>query len=285
VQISLGDLVFDLATAGDPGAPLVLMLHGFPQTNYSWRHQLQPLADAGYLAVAPNQRGYSRGARPPSISEYATEKLIDDALEMIDTFGNGSAHVVGHDWGGQLSWLLAARHPQNVRTLTVLSRPHPQAFIRALADDRGQAERSKHHKAFQNLDSAQLLLEDDAKRLRKMFDGQGVTREHQDAYLQVLGEEAALDAAINWYRAPVQAGASQALSAREVPAIEVPTLYIWGDEDASVGAMAAMGTEEFVTAQYRFEILPGVGHFVTDEDDDAVTRLLLEHIEKHDGES
>jgi len=285
MQISLGELVFDLATAGDRGTPLVLMLHGFPQTNYSWRHQLQPLADAGYFAVAPNQRGYSPGARPLGIADYATENLIQDALELIDTLGAGAAHVVGHDWGGQLSWLLAAYHPERVKTLTVLSRPHPQAFIRALANDSGQAERSKHHKAFQDLDSARLLLEDDAKRLRGMFGGQNVAREHQDAYLQVLGDEASLNAAINWYRAPVQAGASQALSARDVPTIEVPTLYIWGDEDASVGAMAATGTEEFITAQYRFEVLPGVGHFVTDNDGGAVTRLLLEHIEKHDGES
>ena len=274
----IGELDFDLAVAGKPGDPMVLMLHGFPQTNYAWRHQLAPLAEAGFYVVAPNQRGYSAGARPESVGAYATENLVADALGLMDTFGSGHAHVVGHDWGGQLSWLLAAHHAEHVDTLTVLSRPHPQAFVAAFKNDAKQASRSKHHKAFQDSNSADFLLQDNALRLRKMFADQGVPVADQDAYLEVLADPQALDAAINWYRAPVQAGNEQPLAAGNTPAVDVPTTYIWGDADATVGAMAAEGTGAWVTGEYRFEVLPDIGHFVTDQAGARVTEFLLDQL-------
>lgn len=278
MQIAVDDLVFNTASAGAPGGDLVLMLHGFPQTSHSWRGQLAPLAAAGFFAVAPDQRGYSPGARPAGVAAYATERLVGDALGMMDTLGYEKAHIVGHDWGGQLSWLLAAHYPERVATLTVLSRPHPQAFLEALRRDDKQADRSKHHRAFQDPDSARLLLENDAKRLRGLFDAQRVPKAAQDAYLSVLGEEPALDAAINWYRAPVQAGAEAPLAPARTPPVSVPTLYVWGNADATVGRAAAEGTASYVVGEYRFVELAGVGHFVTDEAADEATRLLLEHL-------
>jgi pimeloyl-ACP methyl ester carboxylesterase len=281
MQIHANGLVFDADAAGRQGDALVLMLHGFPQTSHTWRHQLRPLADVGFYAVAPNQRGYSAGARPEGVEQYATEHLVSDALAIMHALGYSRAHVVGHDWGGQLAWLLAAHHPQRVQTLTVLSRPHPRAFIAALHADPAQANRSKHHRAFQDPDSARLLLEDDARRLRRSFADQGVGRADQDAYLSVLGNEAALDAAIHWYRAPVRAGADQPLAPKDTPFVTVPTLYVWGDADATVGRTAAEGTATYVTAPYRFEVLPGVGHFVTDQAGERVTALLLDHLSRY----
>ncbi|MEQ8857979.1 MAG: alpha/beta hydrolase [Pseudomonadales bacterium] len=278
MRIRVGELSFDAQSCGEPGAPLVLMLHGFPQTSHTWRHQLEPLAAAGYHAVAPNQRGYSADARPTNLDAYATERLVADALDMMESLGHQRAHIVGHDWGGQLSWLLAAHHPDRVESLTVLSRPHPQAFLAAMRDDPAQSERSKHHRAFQDPDSARRLLENDAGRLRRSFTDQGVDRADQDAYLHALGEEAALDAAINWYRAPVRAGSDQPLAPKNTPSVSVPTLYVWGDADSTVGRAAAEGTAAFVTGPYRFEVLPGVGHFVTDQAGERVTELLLEHL-------
>ena len=279
MQIAVNGLNFDVETAGAQGAPMVLLLHGFPQTSYTWRHQLEPLAKAGYFAVAPNQRGYSAGARPQGVSAYATENLLLDARGMIAHFGYDGAHIVGHDWGGQLSWLLAAHHADEVKSLTVLSRPHPQAFLRAMREDDKQAQRSRHHKLFQDADAARPLLAEDAARLRSMFADQGVGSVDQDAYLNVLGEFAALDAAIDWYRAPVQSGASQPLAAHETPDVGVPTLYIWGDADATVGRVAAEGTAAHVTGPYRFEVLSRVGHFVTDQAGAQVSEILLEFLE------
>ncbi len=270
MQITVAKLVFDAASAGEPGAPMVLLLHGFPQSSYSWRYQLAPLAEAGFFALAPDQRGYSPGARPAGVEAYATEHLLGDALALMDRFGNGRAHVVGHDWGGQLAWLLAAHHAERVASLTVLSRPHPEAFAAALREDPAQAERSGHHRAFQDAGAARMLLADDARRLRELFGGARVPAAAQEAYLEVLGEEVALDSAINWYRASRLAGAT--------PAVSVPTLYLWGNDDATVGRQAAERTADHVTGAYRFVELDGVGHFVTDEVGERVTRELLEHL-------
>jgi pimeloyl-ACP methyl ester carboxylesterase len=275
-QIIVNELTFDAEVAGERDSPLVLMLHGFPQTGYSWRHQLQPLADAGYFALAPNQRGYSLGAQPEGVASYATRLLVEDALGLARALGHERFHVVGHDWGGQLSWLLAAYHPERIRSLTVLSRPHPAAFAAAFRSDPQQAGRSKHHKAFQNPETVALLLENGAARLRRSLADQGVPTADIDAYLSVLADPATLEAAVNWYRAA--ASGESGLAAADVPAVSVPTLYIWGDEDASVGEIAARGTAGFVTGPYRFEVLSDVGHFVTDQAGDRVTELLLDFL-------
>jgi pimeloyl-ACP methyl ester carboxylesterase len=244
IEISVGNLRFKAEARGEPNAPLVLMLHGFPQTGYAWRKQLDPLARAGYFAVAPDQRGYSAGARPLEQAEYATERLLADVLGMARSLGHERFHVVGHDWGGQLAWLLAGAHPQRILSLCALSRPHPAAFAAAFETDHAQAERSKHHRAFRNPETADLLLADDARRLRRSMRDQNVADSAIDAYLRVLG-------------------------------INVPTMYIWGDGDSSVGRAAAEGSADYVAGPYRFEELPNVGHFVTDQAGDRVTGLLL----------
>ncbi|MEE8041341.1 MAG: alpha/beta hydrolase, partial [Pseudomonadales bacterium] len=159
--LDANDLQFVADVAGSPDAPLILLLHGFPQTRYTWRGQVPALAEAGYLAVAPDQRGYSPGARPERVEDYATDRLTSDALAIADGLGAHRFHLVGHDWGGQLAWLIAAQYPERVRTLTVLSRPHPAAFARAMSEDEEQSDRSRHHRAFQDPTTAQRLLADD----------------------------------------------------------------------------------------------------------------------------
>src|SRR4051812_22879191 len=145
-------LVFDAITAGTPGAPLVLLLHGFAESMHCWRAQVTALAGAGYRAIAPSQRGYSPGARPDTSdsSNYHIDRLMDDAMAIVAASGHGEQrlHLVGHDWGGSIAWALADRYPERLASLTVLSRPHPNAFNRALQTDSGQVLRSRHHKAF-----------------------------------------------------------------------------------------------------------------------------------------
>lgn len=260
--------------AGPPAAPAVLLLHGFPQTRHTWRDQLPALAAAGLRAVAPDQRGYSPGARPATVEGYATDQLVDDVVAFAHALG-GPVHLVGHDWGGQLAWLTAAHRPEVVRTLTVLSRPHPAAFARSFERDAAQAERSKHHRAFHDPATAELLLADDARRLRRMLGDQRVPAADIDAYLTVLGSEEAMDAAVNWYRATPPEG----LRAADTPKVSTPTLYLWGDADHSVGRTAAELTADHVTGPYRLVELPGGGHFLTDDGNSAaVTAELLAHV-------
>lgn len=261
--------------AGPEDGPLVLLLHGFPQTSYTYRHQLPALAAAGYRAVAPDQRGYSAGARPDpaDLANYCIDALVSDVVALAVACGSDRFHLVGHDWGGQVSWATAAANPDRVRSLTVLSRPHPSAFGAALRGaDPSQAERSKHHKAFLDPATTDLLLADGAGRLRRMLAHANVPDAAIDAYLGVLGERDALDAALAWYRA-----AAGNLGAGIGP-ITVPTLYLWGDADQSVGRVAAEGTVAFVTAPFRFVELPGIGHFVTDELVDEVNGPLIAHL-------
>jgi pimeloyl-ACP methyl ester carboxylesterase len=270
---------FSAKACGQPADPLILFLHGFPQNAYAWRHQMPMLAEAGFYCVAPNQRGYSPGARPPDVADYAVEHLVADAVGIADAVGAQTFHLVGHDWGGAVSWLVAAAHPDRLRSLSILSRPHPFAFGRAMKEDPEQKNRSRHHAAFQSAEAEDRLLADDAKNLRGALTAGGVPADAVEAYVNLLGEKSALTAAINWYRA-VGGDLSKSVpgGSAALEAITVPTLYIWGDADSTVGPEAAKWTADYVKAAYRFETLPGVGHFSSDEAPDDVNRLLLDHI-------
>lgn len=274
IEVAANDLVFTASSAGSPGDELVLFLHGFPQTRYTWRAELPAVAAAGFRGLAPDQRGYSPGARPAGIDAYRVENLVSDALAIADAADAERFHLVGHDWGGQLAWLTAALHPDRVESLAVISRPHPKAFISSLADDPEQASRSGHHRSFLRPEATDELLADDAARLRRLLARSGVPPVDAKAYLDVLAERAALDAAINWYRT----GRGSALRAPVIPAVTVPTLYVWGTADGSVGRIAAEATAAHVDGPYRFEPVPDIGHFVTDEAPDVFPPLLLEHL-------
>jgi pimeloyl-ACP methyl ester carboxylesterase len=272
-------LTFDAIAAGAPGAPLVLLLHGFAESMHCWRAQVTALGDMGYRAIAPSQRGYSPGARPDprEFSHYLIDRLIDDAMAIAAAAGYGSArfHLAGHDWGGSIAWGIADRHHERLASLTILSRPHPNAFNRALQMiDGEQARRSRHHQAFLEPDAGDVLLADDARWLRERLAANGVPASAIERHLAVLSNKDAMEAALAWYRAR---GAIRG----PLGPIRVPTLYIWGDADDTVGRVAAEGTVDFIAAPYRFEVLPGVGHFAADQAPERVTELLLEHLAAH----
>jgi pimeloyl-ACP methyl ester carboxylesterase len=261
---------------GAEDAPLVLLLHGFAESFHMWRSQMPALAAAGYRAVAPSQRGYSAGARPDTREpvNYGFDHLVNDALSIAAACGNAPRrfHVVGHDWGGSIAWGIADRCPERVASLTVLSRPHPNAFNRALAAPDGeQKRRSSHHWWFLEADSTARILADDARWLRERLKANNVPEAAIAEYVAILGDPGTMEAALTWYRAR---GAIRA----PIGAIKVPTLFIWGNADDTVGRMAAEATREFVAAPYRFVELPGVGHFSADQAPDQVTALLLAHL-------
>jgi len=272
-------LTFDVLVAGEPKAPLVLLLHGFAESMHCWRAPLAALADMGYRGMAPSQRGYSPGARPDSrdFSNYHIDRLMDDAMAIVAAAGYGEArfHLVGHDWGGSIAWGLADRHHERIASLTILSRPHPNAFNRALQmSDGEQAQRSRHHKAFLEPDDADVVLADDARWLRDRLAANGVPAAAIKEHLAVLGNKDAMEAALAWYRAR---GAVRG----PLGPIRVPTLFIWGDADDTVGRTAPEGTVDFIAAPYRFEVLPGVGHFAADQAPERVSELLLAHLAEH----
>jgi pimeloyl-ACP methyl ester carboxylesterase len=270
-HVPLGGLTFTVDVAGPADGEPVLLLHGFPETRHMWRAQLEALAAVGYRAVAPDQRGYSTGARPSATEDYVTANLVADAGGLMDGLGHPRFHLVGHDWGGQIAWLLAGAHPERVASLSVLSRPHPAAFVRAMREDAAQSARSGHHRAFREDDAVARMRAAELKPLREAMRNQGVPAGDADIYCGKLLEPGGIEGAMSWYRAT-------GLQAAETPPIAAPTLYVWGDADATVGRLAAELTREYVTGPYRFEVVSGAGHFVVDQMPDRVSELLLSHI-------
>ena len=271
-------LVFDASVGGPEAGPLVLMLHGFGVSRHFWQAQVPALAAAGFHAVAPNQRGYARGARPDTadLDAYRMDRLIGDALDLAAASNPGGRrfHLVGHDWGASLAWAIADRHPERLASLTILSRPHPTAFAEALAlPDGEQKRRSGHHTAFLDPGAGPRLLSNDCEWLRTRLGKSGVPAAKIAAHLSVLGNPAAMEAALAWYRARGER--------QPIKPTEVPTLYLWGDADDTVGRAAAEGTGRFIAAPYRFEILPGVGHYAADQVPERVNELLLVHLARH----
>jgi pimeloyl-ACP methyl ester carboxylesterase len=272
-------LVFVARASGPLDGRAVLLLHGFPQTSYSWHHQLDALEAAGHRGIAFDQRGYSPGARPGDVADYRIDLLVDDVLAVADTMQLERFDLVGHDWGAMVAWAVAAGHPERVRTLTAVSVPHPGAFGVALgAGDDDQRQRSSYIEVFRReggVAERALLGEDGSgDGLRRMFDATGLASDTDEVhrFVTAMLEPGAMTAALNWYRASDPA----ALAA--VGPVTVPTLYVWSTADSAIGRKAAEASGEWVTAPYRFEVLDGVSHWIPETAPDALNRLLLEHL-------
>lgn len=276
--VSLNGLEFTIDIAGCANEETVLLLHGFPESRYMWHPQMEALSAAGYRVVAPDQRGYSTGARPADQDAYRVELIVQDAVDLMRSLGVPDFHLVGHDWGGQIAWLLAAGHPESIRTLSILSRPHPAAFARAMAEDPEQAERSRHHRSFREPDAYATMRVDGLRPLREALETQHVPPEIAAVHIAKLAEPGGLEGAMNWYRASGFTGA-------DTRPIDLPTLYIWGTDDSTVGRYAAELTPQYVAGPLRFVPVEGAGHFIVDQCPDVVSDLLLEHIAGNAGRS
>jgi pimeloyl-ACP methyl ester carboxylesterase len=261
-------MTFTARAEGPEDGRLVLLLHGFPQTSWSWRDQLSALGDAGYRAVAFDQRGYSPGARPPQVAAYTIPDLVADVLAVADWLGGHQFDLVGHDWGGAVAWQVAGRYPERLRSLTVVSTPHPAAFTSALRDGGAdQSQRSWYMEFFQQPDvPEQTFLNDDASALRALFAGDS------DEYVRVLTQPGAMTGAINWYRA------ASIGDVESMGDVTTPTLYVWSDNDVALGREAAEATGSHVKGPYRFEVLEGVSHWIPEEAPERLNPLLLAHL-------
>lgn len=261
--------------AGGPiaGAPVIL-LHGFPQFADVWSQLIEDLGANGFRAFAPDQRGYAAGARPSGAAAYSVSELSSDVMALADSFDWPSFHLIGHDWGGFLGWNLAAEQSSRILSLTVLSTPHIDAFLNAVSTDPDQKARSKYIEFFRmpgNVTEA-MLLQEDASRLRGVYQGK-VPLQQISENVQRLSQPGALTAALNWYRA-------LDLNARIGP-VNVPTLYIWGDEDSALGRAAAESTAAHVRGGYEFEVLSGCSHWLQDEAHAKISTKILKHLVTH----
>jgi pimeloyl-ACP methyl ester carboxylesterase len=274
-QFRRGGLVFDVRDTGPADGPVVVLLHGFPQRNDSWSAVVDKLVAQGYRCLAPDQRGYSPGARPPRRRDYRMSELVADVGALIDASGADRVHLVGHDWGAGVSWNVAARLPDRLASHTAVSVPHPVPFVKAMWTSR-QILASWYMFFFQlpRIPERLLLRRDGsttamAAALQK--GGQTPANAARDA--AAMSEPGALTAALNWYRAM--------FFAKAAGTITVPTMYVWSDGDTALRDKAAHATGHYVSADYRFEIMRGVSHWIPEERSDDLADLLLDWIAAH----
>lgn len=271
----MNGLGFHVVEKGD--GPLVLLLHGFPEFWYAWRHQIPALAAAGFRVVAPDLRGYNLSGKPRGIASYGVETLAADVAALVKGLGEESAFVAGHDWGGALAWYLPLLHPGLVRRLAILNAPHPGAFRRELKRSAVQRKKSSYilffqlpwlpEKKIRGNDFALLskMLRRDPVRLGAFTD-EDVAR-----YREALARPGALTAALNWYRAALR---HPPRLPRERRTIDVPTLVVWGEKDRYLGPALAEGLERWVP-DVTVERIPDASHWVQADAPERVNELLV----------
>ncbi|MFE0258001.1 alpha/beta fold hydrolase [Streptomyces sp. NPDC059010] len=227
LKISTAAGVFDAIVSGPPEGRPVLLLHGFPQTGLVWRQQIAALAAHGYRVVAHDQRGYSPGARPPAARGLPHRPSRRRRGRVTEEPGWAAFDLVGHDWGGAVAWWTADAHPDRVRTLTVVSTPHPGALATTLRTDQDQRERSRYMIDWRETPATEeRMLANDAQELRAFHAGK-VPQDSAEAYVRHLSQPGALTAALNWFRAGRPDNA--------IGVIDVPTVYVWSTEDSAFG--------------------------------------------------
>ncbi|MFI5621364.1 alpha/beta fold hydrolase [Streptomyces sp. NPDC051567] len=276
MQITLGDLVFDVDVAGPADGEPVLLLHGFPHNKESWTETAPLLHRAGLRTIAPDQRGYSDGARPREVDAYRLEHLAADALGVLDALDVTTAHVVGHDWGAAVAWYLAARHPGRVRSLTALAIPHLDAYQHAYRVDEEQQHSSAYVEFLVSEGAADHFLADAGAALHAWFTqaGEGVLTDAQIArYVATHTRPGVLDAALNWYRANNLLG--EDLGFGPVP---VPTTFVYSRADTAVSELAVATTREHVTGPYRLVTLEKTSHWQPQQDPDTVAAEILRRV-------
>jgi pimeloyl-ACP methyl ester carboxylesterase len=271
-QYTHNGLVFEVTDAGPASSRVVILLHGFPEDRQCWTALSELLVSAGYRTIAPDQRGYSPGARPVGRRSYSMGDLCSDILALADAAGADQFDVVGHDWGAGVAWNLAASAPERVRSLCALSVPHPRAFTASFAKS-SQALRSWYMYFFQLPKLPERVL---AARGGSMLEASlvrsGLDRQTSERYAARAADLKAMSGPINWYRAIP-------FDVRHPPGkVKIPTLFFWGDQEKFVTKAAAEGCERWVTGLYKYVVLPGRTHWLPTTAFREIAPVLLEHL-------
>lgn len=268
-SIERAGLVFDVRDDGPLDGEPVVLLHGFPERATSWRHVAPLLNAAGCRTLAMDQRGYAPRARPRRRRDYRLPELAADTAALVRRVG-GSAHLVGHDWGGAVAWAVAQHHPDRVRTLTAVSAPHPQAFLDATRHSR-QLLKSWYMGFFQLpwLPEAVAGSERFGTALRKG----GMTADDVARFRREIVDDGALRTALHWYRAvPLTPR-----SGTRAP-VRVPTTVVWSDGDVAIERWGAVHSEQYVEGPFRLVALEGVSHWIPTEAPEALAEAVLDRV-------
>ncbi|HEY6760859.1 MAG TPA: alpha/beta hydrolase [Baekduia sp.] len=255
--------------------PLVVLLHGFPEFWWSWRHQIPALVEAGYRVVAPDQRGYAQSDKPPSWRDYRTERLAADVAGLIAALGEERAFVVGHDWGAAVAWAVATLHPERVEKVAILNVPHPETMLRTLQRSPRQLLHSWYMFFFQIPWLPEWLMGRGGRRTleRAYKDARpgAFSAEDLDRYVEALNGTEGFRGPINWYRAALRQSPRKARALfRPIPA---PVLVIWGEQDRFLMSSMADPDPRLVP-DVRVVRLPDASHWVQHDEPERVNELL-----------
>ncbi len=270
-------LDFEVAACGD-GPRFALCLHGFPECNYSWRLQMPLLARMGYTVWAPNLRGYGGTSRPGRVGDYRMRHLVDDVAGLIDAAGAKETLLIGHDWGGAIAWIFALAEIRPLERFIVMNLPHPLLFRRGLRTWK-QLRRSWYIFFFQLPWLPEALLgANGGRRVSGMIRGSASRKERfpgevLEVYRRNADLPGAIPAMLAYYRAYIRHGVDDELARAATRKLETPTLMLWGEDDTALGKELTFGTEELVS-DLTLRYLPGVSHWVQQEDPDTVNAMI-----------
>lgn len=274
--LEVNDVRLHVVSAGDGADTPVVLLHGYPEFWYCWLDYLDPLVDAGYRVLVPDQRGYNLSDKPEGTKSYRISALSSDIAELITSTGNESAHVIGHDWGAAVAWDLSLRHPEKIDRVGIINVPHPEVLQDELTSSLSQMRKSwymffyqlpKVPEWYHSRNNFQPFVE-----AMQTGDPRAFSPEDFDRYRAAWSQAGALTAMINWYRALFRH--------RDVPPrehVRQPTLVIWGEDDSYLNPGMAPKSIEYCEAG-RLERFPEASHWIHHEKTQEITDLLIDHL-------
>ena len=283
VKVRSGDFVFRTRVAGfttNPEGPVVLLLHGWPTTSAMYIDLIPQLAAAGFRVLAPDQRGYSPGARPRGSAAYGVDLLARDMFEFATSVGAERFHLLGHDWGAVVGWQMVLMEPDRLMSWTALSIPHIAAFNEAIAEDPEQRSRSAYIVLFATPWLAESLFAmRDMLAMRVALEPMSDTQ--MSEYLAMLREPGALTATFNWYRATVSDAPAPSTLEGEV---HTPTLFVWGGNDPAVARYGVEAQRKYMKGPFE-EVEVDAGHWLLREQGEATTVAVLSHLARYSNQT
>lgn len=251
----------------EDGIP-VLLIHGFPDTSKIWRYQIPVLADAGYRVLAPDLRGYGQSDAPEKVSDYHISKVVTDMLTVLGRAGAEKAHIVGHDWGAGITWAIGSYAPEVVRSLTVLAVGHPGSFASA---GWAQKKKSWYMLYFRMRGLAEWSIRrKDWKALRW-----GTRHREIENWIPDLERPGRLTSALNIYRANVRLRGFF-IRGSSPTTLDLPVMGVWSSKEVVLTEVQMTGSKEYVSGEWRYERIEGVGHWTPVSAPDEVNALLLD---------
>ena len=281
-------VTLNVALAGDPSRPTVILLHGFPESHRTWR-EVAPRLENDFYLVMPDQRGFAGSDRPQEVDAYKADTLVSDVFALADALGIERFALVGHDWGGAIAWPAALRGDPRLAQLAIINAPHPVIFQKSLIEDSEQRAASQYINAFRAPGFEKIVV---AMGYEKFFEKSFsnhvdlalIPEDEKRQYLADWSQPGAMTAMLNWYRAssvvvppPGVTVPLPDLLLRAFPKVKIPTLVIWGMRDRALLPLQLDSVDALVE-DLTIVRLPDVGHFAPWEASDRVAGALQDFL-------